>query len=66
MIVSMATTNTDPDTTPLRRSTGEKGTGLSDIEVKSPQEHFMINSNGLYGHHQYTDLSLLLKRNILK
>lgn len=57
--------STDPDTTPLRKI-GEKKGSLSDVEVNSPQEHFMIHSNGFYGDHQYTDLALLLKRNILK
>jgi len=57
---------TDPDTTPLRRTTGQKDNALHDIETNDPQKHYMINNNGLYGNHEYTDLALLLKKNLFK
>lgn len=57
--------STDPDTTPLRPA-GKKTPSLSDVEVKTPQQHYMINSSGFYGHQQYTDLALLLKKNLFK
>lgn len=57
---------TDPDTTPLRPA-GRKTSSLADVEVKSPQEHYMMNASaGFYGNREYTDLALLLKRNILR
>ena len=56
------------DTTPLRKTTSsnKKDNALHDIETNNLQKHYMIDHNGLYGNHEYTDMALLLKRNILK
>lgn len=40
----------------------KKKTALADVETNNLVKHFAIHSNGLYGDHQYADLSIILKR----
>ena len=50
------------DTTPLRRTTSnEKDNALHDIETNDLAKHYMIHQNGLYGSHEYADISLILR-----
>jgi len=58
--------NNDPDTTPLRRlSKLPEDAKLAPVETNDLSEHYKIASQ-FYGDRQYADLSLLLKRNVLK
>ena len=56
---------TDPDTTPLRKI-GESKSSLATVEAKTPEDFYTLSSSGLYGHGEYKDIALLLKKNILR